>query len=159
MCTLSLCVATHTFSKRYKPRHELPEQDRTPLLTHTLVSMLTQTYTHIQPHIFASMVTHTCSHSYPFSRIHGPGTCEHTYFHSMTWPPHILPALKEPSFYLPLTHTLYVCTQRRLPFTLPYPSAPGILEPELGNLHLKVVLRRVSGLLLLSSGIIAIPVT
>lgn len=121
--------------------------------------MLTQTYTHIHPHIFASMVTHTCSHSYPFSRIHGHGTCGHTHFHSMTWPPHILLALKEPSFYLPLTHTVCICTQRHLPFTPPYPSARGILEPELGNLHLKVVLRRVSGLLLLSSGIITIPVT
>ena len=46
-----------------------------------------------------------------------------------------------------------MCTQGHLPLP-PHtqehsPSTLGILEPELKNFHLKVVLRRVSGLLLL----------
>lgn len=96
---------------------------------------------------------HPCSHSHSvITKIHScPSqgcvfvTPVDTHSHSTAWPftLHPLPASR--------THWAAACAHRTYP-SPPHPSAPSILEPGLRNLHLKVVLRRVSGLLLLSTG-------
>lgn len=145
--TLSLFVTTHTFRKRCQLKHRLPEQDRTCSSPHPGI----RAHLHTHPHICA--LTHTC-----------PCICACSHTQSS---PRYTPALSQGyvimrpvDTYTPTAWPLTLHSPPGNSASLPAakahrgtcpspphtlmadPSALDILEPEVGNLHLKIARRR-----------------
>lgn len=113
MCTLSLFVTTHTFRKRCQPTRGADSHSHPCTRAHITLRRHQDTLLPLLQDVLAIPWTHT-----PTAR---PG---------LSLRP--LPATR--------THGGSACAHRDIRFT-PHPSAPRILEPELRNLHRKVVLR------------------